>query len=219
MIYLSTYEQSQINRRHLIELFGVVGVLAGLTIIDFWLLGVLYHPQQGTEHQWQQFFRVMGFLGTWAIVGGAFASTDRTFKRAGSVMLAPLVAGSVAEFLKLIIGRARPIENGQLLEGWYHFRPLLDGFRDGHNLGMPSSHAAVAFAGAITVAYHLPRTRLIMIGLAIGCGYTRISSNAHFPTDVFLGGVIGWLAARLFRELTVRIHASDAVSSTAHDHP
>jgi membrane-associated phospholipid phosphatase len=60
---------------------------------------------------------------------------------------------------------------------------------------LPSSHAAVAFAGSITLALLYPRLALPALAVAIGCGFTRVASGAHYPSDVLAGAVVGGLTA------------------------
>jgi len=214
MMFRSAYDRKRRrarNTRYAIIL--TIGFVV-LTLLDFWILHLAFDSHHHIEHHdWYRSLRIQGFLGTWIAVAIAFFLVDRHWRRGGSVFLAPLASAAAAELLKLIIGRSRPTENGQLLEGWYHFRPLFDGFRDGHNLGMPSSHTAVAFAGAIAVSCHIPRLTPLMIALAVGCAYSRVASGAHFPTDVYVAAILSWVMVRAFRELTRRIHGPEAVPS------
>ncbi len=216
MMYRSAYDRKIKNRWRIQMGITLLIAFALLSIFDFPLLRLAFDTEHHVQHHdWYRSLRILGFVGTWLAIAIAFALVDRSWKRAGNIILAPIFAGAAAEFLKLLIGRARPVENGQLLEGGYHFRPLFDGFRDGHNLGLPSSHVAVAFGGAFALVYTLPRLRPLVLALAIGCGYTRVAAGAHFPTDIFAGAIVGWIVARAFRDLTNRIHGPSAIPSTA----
>ena len=97
--------------------------------------------------------------------------------------------------IKRLIGRERP----GLTVHLYSFKSLLGGFVDDSNLGLPSSHAAVAFGGAFVLMYLFPRIWPIALAGAIGCGLTRLLAGAHFLTDVYAAAglgyaVAGWLA-------------------------
>lgn len=215
MTYRSPHDRAirrrTIRNRAILILVGFIAVSA----LDFLLLRLLFDPTHNVEpHDWYRMLRVQGFVGTWLAIGFAFACVDRSWVRAGSVIFCPLFAGALAEFFKLLIGRARPVVDGHLVEAGYHFRPLLDGFHNGHNLGLPSSHASVAFAGAFIVSMHIPRAFPVLLALAIGCAYSRVASGAHFPSDVYAGAVLAWITARGFRALTLRINGPDAVPST-----
>lgn len=56
----------------------------------------------------------------------------------------------------------------------------------------PSSHAAVAFAGAWVLAQYWPAGRLVLWPLAVLIGYSRVYVGAHYPLDVVAGALLGW---------------------------
>lgn len=62
----------------------------------------------------------------------------------------------------------------------------------------PSEHAAAAWsiAGVIAHEYPGPLTKILAYGLASLVDYSRIRSRQHFPSDVFVGSVIGNLVAQ-----------------------
>lgn len=213
-LFRSRYDRQRRRTQRIRAAIIIAALFILLTILDFPLLHLVYDPTHHIyNHDWFRLLRVQGFLGTWVAIAAALALVDRHTRRAGFVLLAPIVAAALAELLKPLVGRARPIENHQLLEGWYHFRPFLSGFRDASNLGMPSSHAAAAFAGAFALAIHIPRLTPLLIALAIGCAYTRVATGAHFPTDVFAAAALAWITVRAMSELRRRIRASSAVPS------
>lgn len=112
---------------------------------------------------------------------------------AGSVVL----AGAVAEVLKLVIGRERPtrLVEGEFVEQFYVFKPVLGALHDSSNLGMPSSHAAVAFAGAGAMALVAPTQRGLVLSLAGLCALSRIVASAHTLSDVVVGALVGVVTA------------------------
>ena len=68
------------------------------------------------------------------------------------------------------------------------------------DLGFPSGHTIVAFAGAAAIARLFPRAGPLAYLLAAGCGLTRILSHAHFAGDVVGGAIAGWaIVAALWR--------------------
>lgn len=212
--FRSRYDRQRRRARNIRTAIILILGFVLLTILDFPLLHLVYDPTHHIyNHDWFRLLRIQGFLGTWIAIAAALALSDRHFRRAAFVFLAPLAAAALAELLKLLIGRARPTEHHQLLEGWYHFRPFLSGFRDASNLGMPSSHAAAAFAGAFALAIHIPRLTPLVLALALGCAYTRVATGAHFPTDVYAAAVLSWITVRAMSELRRRIRASSAVPS------
>jgi membrane-associated phospholipid phosphatase len=63
----------------------------------------------------------------------------------------------------------------------------------------PSGHAAAAFSVATVVAVRYRNHRWVpwaAYGLATAIGLSRITSNAHFPSDVFLGASLGYTITR-----------------------
>ena len=80
-------------------------------------------------------------------------------------------------------------------------RPYADSgegrFRQGGN-SFPSEHAAAAWstAGIIAHEYPGPLTKLFAYGLASAVGASRVSGKEHFPADVLVGSVLGWLIAQ-----------------------
>jgi membrane-associated phospholipid phosphatase len=161
------------------------------------------------DEDWGRMLRVLGFVPLWLCAGLALALEDRTpwrrlFRsRAGLIMIAPIVGGIVAELLKLLVRRLRP---GDL--GAYAFRPFTERPLSTGGLGMPSSHALVAFAAAAMLSRIFPRARLLWWSLAWGCGLTRVASGAHFFSDIVVAAIAGWLVgALLWHWLTPRAAA------------
>ncbi|MEZ6318856.1 MAG: phosphatase PAP2 family protein [Phycisphaerales bacterium] len=79
--------------------------------------------------------------------------------------------------------------------------PFLAGFWDSSNLGLPSSHTAVAFGGAVVLGILDPKLRVPALVVATACGLTRVLAGAHFPSDVVLGALLGAVAAGLVARL------------------
>ena len=151
------------------------------------------------NHDWYRLLRIMGYMGTWVLIGGVYIAHDRNRHRGLALILSALISGALAELFKLIIARERPVQNCEIVNTWYHFRGLFSGFHDASNLGFPSSHSAVAFGGCFMLISFLPRTRTLIFLLAFGCGITRLLTGAHYATDVFGGAVLGWCSAALMR--------------------
>ncbi|MGP1273648.1 MAG: phosphatase PAP2 family protein [Phycisphaerales bacterium] len=152
---------------------------------------------------WYQVLRQIGNMLTWVLVAlmlwGVDAHADgRAFTRAATTRGARLVvaaagAGLIAELLKLLVARERPMIAGGLeYQGHVYHWPLVEPLLGQGNLGFPSSHAAVAFGAAIALARLVPGTWPVMVFLALGCAWTRLLMGAHFLTDVVAGAAIAW---------------------------
>ena len=94
----------------------------------------------------------------------------------------------VAEAMKLVADRARPLENAG--NGRFESSP---GSR--MNSGFPSGHAISTWAMASVVAHQYPHPRIIPIlayGLATTVVVARVGARKHFPGDVVAGSAMGW---------------------------
>jgi membrane-associated phospholipid phosphatase len=175
-------------------------LLAGLaTLASLWLDPLIYRGLPAVavdQHDWGRLLRIMGSLVFWVPLAAAFwldarhRDPDRA-RRAGLLVLAPAAAGAAAELLKLLIRRERP----SLHAGAYYYRPFGDRPLDSHDLGFPSSHVTVAFAGAVVLARLHPRVAPLAYGLAAGCAITRVLTQAHFLSDAVGGALAGWAIA------------------------
>lgn len=99
---------------------------------------------------------------------------------------AALNAAAVDFALKAIFQRERPYTR----TGAGHF------FSGGSSF--PSEHATVSWAIAGVVAHEYPGTltKLISYGLASAVTMTRVTGKEHFPSDVVVGGAVGYFIAR-----------------------
>jgi membrane-associated phospholipid phosphatase len=97
---------------------------------------------------------------------------------AGEAAINSLVA---VEVLKYSLGRERPYQgdgSGPFFSGGSSF---------------PSEHAAAAWAvaGVIAHEYPGPIPKILAYGLASFVSYSRIRARQHFPSDVFVGSMMG----------------------------
>jgi len=57
----------------------------------------------------------------------------------------------------------------------------------------PSGHTAAAFSAALTINASVPLAiSIISFVLAVLIGYSRIYIGVHYPSDVIVGGLIGY---------------------------
>lgn len=133
----------------------------------------------------------------WFLVGGLFVLwiIDGKIKKeiVAHAIFATVSAWIVSQMVKSIYPTSRPFE----INGGDHLtltKPLDSSF--------PSSHAAIAFALAVTIWLHDKRWGIVYLVSALAIGAARIVGNVHYPLDVFGGAVIG-VAISL---LTDRVH-------------
>lgn len=114
-------------------------------------------------------------------------------------------AGIVGTAAKSLIGRPRPkFGDPSFLGPWGTFNaPGFDGPRHAWEFwkkgwadltSMPSSHTLFAAALAAFLALAYPRLRVLVVLLTALVGIARVVLGAHYPSEVFVGGALGWLA-------------------------
>ena len=133
-------------------------------------------------------FRIIGYLPLWLLLGAALWLQTRDRRRALLLALTPAAGGLAAEVLKIVLRRERPgLHNGE-----YFYRPFADQPFYTRDIGMPSSHALVAFAGAWILCRLYPKGWPVWLLLAAGCAFSRVQAHAHFLSDVTLAAVVGY---------------------------
>ncbi len=154
-----------------------------------------WRDEQVNDRDWGRMLRSMGYLPVWGVVALSVWLHDRrrmvAKRRALLLVGVPAVAGLVAELSKLMVRRLRPDAE----HFGYSFRAFADGPWSNRGMGMPSSHAMVAFAGAAVLARLFPESRGLWYVLAIGCAATRVLSLGHFLSDTVTGAFVGVLVA------------------------
>lgn len=105
---------------------------------------------------------------------------------AGEAAADSLIAGEV---LKLSFRRERPPLDGAA--GRFFQSSWANG-------SFPSTHAMLSWSVASAIAHRYPGwlTQLAVYSLAAAASVPRITAEKHFPTDVVVGGVLGWLIGR-----------------------
>jgi membrane-associated phospholipid phosphatase len=177
--------------------FGVALMLDRTVYVHFFI-------QDSDIQDWYRLLRVGGYLPYWLLLALAWMLMDRDAIRAegvrralsrGFFLCASVVSsGIIAEALKLLIRRERP----GLHAGDYFFRPWREGPLDSTGLGLPSSHAAVAFAATWALCHLYPRATPVWLMVGLGCGVSRLLDRAHFLSDVYLAAVFSFLCVRLY---------------------
>ena len=189
--------------RRIIVLAGL-GLLtfAMLTLVDLSLgksLGNLGSLLKGDLYY---LFRIWGSLWPWLLFSIALAISCREkeqpnrAKQSAFLLLSPALSGAWAELLKMTLRRERPSQ----MEA-YVFRSFTDRPWSSSGLGLPSSHAAVAFGGSMALIILFPRLRWPALVMAVGCALTRVVAGAHYPTDIYIGSLVGAVTGFLLAHL------------------
>src|SRR6266446_50005 len=112
----------------------------------------------------------------------------------------------VVEALKLATNRERPNEGNGQGGFWPHGTRSyeLDG-------SFPSAHAAESFALARVIAseYRSKPVQVAAYAFALAISASRVTARQHFPSDVLVGGTLGYLIGGY----VVRHHSAESVAS------
>lgn len=105
----------------------------------------------------------------------------------------------LATVLKTAGRRVRPQEvpaNGNFSDSWFE---APGGVGLGHG-GFPSGHAIAAFSVATVMSRRYGNRHrwvpYVAYGAAAAIGFSRVTTLAHFPSDVFLGAALGYSVSR-----------------------
>lgn len=144
------------------------------------------------------FQRASNFTGIYIPVAAAgtalFAGTirhDEHLRETGALAMTAMADTQLlTSFLKFASDRTRPQANGLSSQS--------GSFWAGHSFSadsFPSGHTANAFAIAHVIAEEYPgwKVKLAVYGLAAATGFERVQGREHFPSDVLVGGAIGYL--------------------------
>lgn len=104
----------------------------------------------------------------------------------------------VATVLKDLTKRVRPSSfptGGNLYDSWFESK----GSDVSGNGSFPSGHTIAAFPVATVIARRYGNHRWVpyaAYGMAALVGFSRVSLSAHFASDVFVGGALGYSISR-----------------------
>jgi membrane-associated phospholipid phosphatase len=129
------------------------------------------------------------------------------------MFLAFVAAGAVSGMAKLLVGRHRP----EYFRGETWAQTWIDaGWADRNSKqeSFFSGHSAAAFTMAtILSAYYAP-LRPVVYALAAGCAASRIVTEQHWTSDVYIGSVTGLALGWLFLPVPLRRARRDRISAS-----
>ena len=165
------------------------GVTAGLFVTDRQYSASLSQNAATLSH-----YKSVSDYGIAALIGGgaglylfSYPAHNERWREtgflAGEAALNSLVT---VEALKYSLGRERPYQGdggGRFFQGGTSF---------------PSEHAAAAWsiAGVIAHEYDGTLPKLFAYGMASAVSYSRIRARQHYPSDVLVGSVLGYLISQ-----------------------
>jgi membrane-associated phospholipid phosphatase len=126
-------------------------------------------------------------LATAAVLAAAGGETGRRGALSGLAAL-----GATATVVNAVVrplGRRRRPDVSERQESRYVRLPSSRSF--------PSGHSAGAFAFATGVAHVMPRTGVVLRGLAALVAYSRVHTGVHYPIDAMAGALLGTAIAHV----------------------
>jgi membrane-associated phospholipid phosphatase len=103
----------------------------------------------------------------------------------------------VSFVMKSAVGRLKPSDippGGNYRDTWFKYKGKLENMG-----GFPSGHTASAFAVATIVSGRYPKHRwlpYVAYGVAGVLSLSRLPTQAHFPSDIFIGAAMGYSIGR-----------------------
>ena len=170
-------------------LIPLAGITAGLFVTDRQYSASLSQASSTISH-----YKTVSNYGVASLIGAgagmylfSFPTHNEHWREtgflAGEAALNSLI---VTEALKYSLGRERPYQDN----GSGAF------FHEGSSL--PSEHAAMAWsiAGVFAHEYDGTLPKLFAYGMASAVSFSRIKAHQHFPSDVLIGSVLGYLVSQ-----------------------
>jgi len=130
-------------------------------------------------------FESVTVLGSWAVWSLLVVVLwiSRKKEPALALLIAVVFVLLIAYSMKYAVDRPRPYDVLSIIEPSYH--PSDPSF--------PSSHAMMAFAGAVAIGSKWRKALPPLLAVALVVSYSRIFIGVHYPYDVISGAVIGIL--------------------------
>lgn len=112
----------------------------------------------------------------------------QAFKNAWKIILGTTLAVIVTNVIKVLVAFPRPF---QTLKHLHVLTSLPDSY------SFPSGHAAFTMALATSVYFYNKRLGELLFAFAFAVGMARIYVGVHYPLDVGVGFLIGYLVPKL----------------------
>jgi undecaprenyl-diphosphatase len=155
---------------------------------------LLLHVNDKFKHDFldriMPFITALGNGGTiWILTALVFVFDEKT-RTLGEMIISALILTTILGegIIKHIIKRARPFMHG-IEEKLLIVKPITYSF--------PSGHTSSSFAAAGILYAMESRLAVLAIILAAIIAFSRVYLNVHYPTDVFMGIILGLFCAHL----------------------
>ncbi|HHX38305.1 MAG TPA: phosphatase PAP2 family protein [Clostridiaceae bacterium] len=177
-----------------------------ITTVDFKILDILQGMRQPFLDYIMAVITHIGDAGAlWIFVAIYFLIFYKRDRRIGIAMAIALIFTllSVNLGIKLIVQRTRPFElaamHGHVVDTF--IKPPID-------TSFPSGHTTASFAGATPLIFLKHKFALPALIAAILISFSRLYFAVHYPSDVFigvlLGTLLGWVGTLIARNFMYR---------------
>lgn len=132
---------------------------------------------------------------TWVLVALLLIWSPKN-RKSGLVLISALITQLILiEIgLKHAIGRLRPAKALDEIT-------LRDMLTDIDSFSFPSGHSMVSFLGADFLGRRFPTWRLPLLVIALIIALSRPVVGAHYPSDIFVGAILGLTFSLIFSKL------------------
>lgn len=196
-------------------LLAALATALATVLLDQWgWQALMWRSDTPERFDWYKAVRVLGYFPVWLVVGlalilidsarttdGELTGKPATWTRGPFLIVSAGLAGLLADGLKLVLRRQRPIDT----QGEHVFLSFAQHTWDSSYFGLPSSHAAVAFGAAFALAKLHPRAAPVFLLAACACGLSRVQVGQHFISDVVLAAGVGLLIPLLLTLIHQRL--------------
>jgi membrane-associated phospholipid phosphatase len=193
------------------NLFVVATFLAATTLavlpLDLAILRAVQRLQlRGDLSKFFDYSELFGHgLGVAAIIATVVVLDDRNYRRAVFLVICSFGSGLLADASKLLVARTRPyyladlsIPVSNTFVEW--FPPWSTEALTQSQTSFPSGHTATAFGLAVGLGVLYPKGRYLFLLFATLAACQRIATLAHYPSDVFGGGMIAFAMTALLSQ-------------------
>lgn len=189
---------SEMSRKQFIISAGTVTVYA---LLDEQIFDFLYDGKKNfTDRQLDRLTHITGNplqLGLCGMVLGIIFQKERFADAGFTVMEGAVIADVIISPLKFLFGRARPLRE----QDNHFYRPLRKGYSS-----LPCRHTFNIFTAASIISEYYPGTKVFAYGAAGFVGFHRISSGAHWSTDVIVSALFGYFIGKKLARSHLRLY-------------
>lgn len=156
------------------------------------LKGELTNLFQAAEHFGTPYGATLILVTMWIIL-------PDTRRRVSRTAVGAITAGLLSNLVKLLVTRLRPgvFDFAEPIQasviGFFQF-----GAGGSRHQSFPSAHTAFAIAFAVLLGDLFPKARIWFLGIGVLVALQRVTTSAHYPSDVFAGAAVGWVTASIF---------------------